>query len=164
MRFRSACVSSNRSWLLSMTTESVWTSLIGWLFLIANSGRLLAYLPQIFAAARCDAGAKSVSILTWGYFAFAHLTALLYALFVLHDEKSVWIFSGNFVVTVVLVAIVYVKRRRHGSDQYRREPRLAYPVAIENIESPPAANWSAFVVKQAAAYLPTASQRSSGRR
>lgn len=147
-----------------MTTESAWTSLIGWLFLIANSGRLLAYLPQIFAAARCDAGAKSVSILTWGYFAFAHLTALLYALFVLHDEKSVWIFSGNFVVTVVLVTIVYLKRRRYGSDQYRREPRLASPVAIEKIESPPAANWSAFVVKQAAACLPTASRRSSGRR
>ncbi len=164
MRFRSGRVSSNRSWLLSMTTESVWTSLIGWLFLIANSGRLLAYLPQIVAAARCDAGAKSVSILTWGYFAFAHLTALLYALFVLHDEKSVWIFSGNFVVTVVLVAIVYMKRRRYGSDGSRREPRLASPVAIEKIESPPAANWSAFVVTQAAACLPTASRRSSGRR
>jgi hypothetical protein len=96
-----------------MATESVWTPIIGWLFLIANSGRLLAYLPQIVAAARCDAGAKSVSILTWGYFAFAHLTALLYALFVLHDAKSVWIFSGNFVVTVILVGIVYWKRKRH---------------------------------------------------
>jgi hypothetical protein len=162
MRSRSCRVSPARSGLLNMATEPVSVSVIGWLFLIANSGRLLAYLPQIVAAARCDAGAKSVSLLTWGYFAFAHLTALLYAMFVLHDEKSVWIFSGNFVVTVVLVAIVYVKRRRYGSDRYRREPRLAYPVAIENIESPPAANWSAFVVKQAAACLPTASRRSSG--
>jgi uncharacterized membrane protein YwaF len=147
-----------------MAPESVWTSLIGWLFLIANSGRLLAYLPQIVAVVRCDVGAKSVSILTWGYFAFAHLTALLYALVVLHDEKSVWIFSGNFVVTVVLVAIVYLKRRRYGSDGYRREPRLASSVAIEDMESPSAANWSAFLVKQAAACLPTASRRSSGRR
>jgi hypothetical protein len=96
-----------------MAAESIWPAAIGWLFLLANSGRLLAYIPQILAAARCDAGAKSVSVVTWGYFAFAHLTALLYALFVLHDDKSAWIFCGNFLVTVVLVAIVCWKRRRH---------------------------------------------------
>jgi hypothetical protein len=96
-----------------MGEQSAWTAAIGWLFLLANSGRLLAYIPQILAAARCDAGAKSVSVLTWGYFAFAHLTALLYALVVLHDDKSAWIFCGNFLVTIVLVAIVCWKRRHH---------------------------------------------------
>lgn len=92
---------------------SFWSSAIGWLFLVANAGRLLAYFPQIVAAARCDSGARSVSILTWSYFAFAHLTALLYAIFVLHDQRSVWIFSGNLVVTLILVAIVFRKRRHY---------------------------------------------------
>jgi uncharacterized protein with PQ loop repeat len=90
-----------------------WSTAIGWLFLVTNAGRLLAYFPQIVAAARCDSGARSVSILTWSYFAFAHLTALLYAILVLRDSRSTWIFAGNFVVTLILVAIVFLKRRRH---------------------------------------------------
>jgi hypothetical protein len=93
--------------------EPFWTAVIGWLFLVANSGRLLAYFPQIIVAARCDAGAKSVSILTWAYFAFAHFTAVLYAVFVLHDDKAVWIFSGNLIVTLILVGIVCWKRHCH---------------------------------------------------
>jgi hypothetical protein len=96
-----------------MAGDSLVVSVVGWLFLAANSGRLIAYLPQIVAAARCDAGARSVSILTWGYFAFAHCTAVLYAVIVLHDTRSTWIFSGNLVVTLVLVGIVCWKRYCH---------------------------------------------------
>jgi hypothetical protein len=92
-----------------------WSTAIGWLFLVTNAGRLLAYFPQIIVAARCDSGARSVSILTWSYFAFAHLTALLYAILVLRDSRSIWIFGGNLVVTLILVAIVFLKRRRHRS-------------------------------------------------
>lgn len=109
-----SCCSPNRCTFskdTSMHDNSSLSSLVGWLFLIANSGRLLAYFPQIIAAARCDAGAKSVSVITWGYFAFAHLTALLYAIVVLQDPKSVWIFTGNLVVTLILVGIVMWKRR-----------------------------------------------------
>lgn len=93
-----------------MITPTWVPELIGWLFLVTNTGRLVAYFPQIFAAARCDAGARSVSLLTWGYFAVAHFTALLYAVFVLRDSRSIAIFCGNFVVTLVLVAIVARKR------------------------------------------------------
>jgi uncharacterized protein with PQ loop repeat len=92
---------------------SFWSSVIGWLFLVTNAGRLLAYFPQIIAAARCESGARSVSIMTWGYFAFAHLTALLYAILVLRDSRSMWIFGGNLIVTVILVVIVSLKRRNH---------------------------------------------------
>lgn len=105
-----------------MAGDSFAANAVGWLFLVANSGRLVAYLPQIVAAARCDAGARSVSILTWAYFAFAHFTAVLYAVFVLYDAKSVWIFSGNLVVTLILVGIVCWKRRRH---VLRRQPDAA---------------------------------------
>ncbi len=90
-----------------------WHDVITWMFLIANGGRIVAYLPQIMSAWYCPSGAKSVSILTWSYFAFAHLTALLYALFVLHDSRSVWIFSGNLAVTVCLVALLLWKRMRY---------------------------------------------------
>lgn len=96
-----------------MVFDTSWTEAVGWLFFVANSGRLLAYLPQLAAAARCDAGARSVSIITWSYFAFAHFTALLYAHLVLCDSKSVWIFAGNLFVTLLLVGIVIWKRRVH---------------------------------------------------
>jgi Ca2+/Na+ antiporter len=90
-----------------------WHDVITWMFLIGNGGRIVAYLPQIMSAWYCPTGAKSVSVLTWSYFAFAHLTALLYALFVLHDSRSVWIFSGNLAVTACLVALLLWKRMRY---------------------------------------------------
>jgi uncharacterized protein with PQ loop repeat len=87
-----------------------WEELVGWLFVTTNSGRLLAYLPQIVATMRCPTGAKSVSILTWGYFGIAHFAALLYAIYVLHDSRLTWVFAGNLVVTLILVAIILWKR------------------------------------------------------
>jgi uncharacterized protein with PQ loop repeat len=94
--------------------DTSWAQLIGWLFLVTNSGRLLAYVPQMVATARCKAGARSVSIVTWAYFAFAHFSGLLYAIAVLRDTRSVWIFSGNLLVTLILVAIILWKRYSHG--------------------------------------------------
>jgi uncharacterized protein with PQ loop repeat len=84
-----------------------------WLFLIANAGRVLAYMPQIAAAWKCQNGAKSVSLLTWSYFTFAHLTALMYSLVVLQDSKSAWVFAGNLSFTGVLVALLAFKRMQH---------------------------------------------------
>jgi uncharacterized protein with PQ loop repeat len=99
-----------------MMDDSTRVQLIGWLFLVTNSGRLLAYIPQMVATARCESGARSVSILTWGYFVVAHLSGLLYAITVLHDTRSIWIFSGNLLVTVILVAIILWKRYSHKRD------------------------------------------------
>ncbi|HNV58818.1 MAG TPA: hypothetical protein PKH72_04135 [Rhodoferax sp.] len=87
-----------------------WVDVITWIFVLANTGRLLAYLPQFVSAWNCPHGAKSVSILTWSYFTFAHCTALMYALHVLHDSKSVWIFAGNLGVTLCLVSLLLWKR------------------------------------------------------
>jgi uncharacterized protein with PQ loop repeat len=83
---------------------------MSWLFVASNTGRLIAYLPQIRSAWNCPAGARSVSLLTWSYFAFAHLTALLYSIYVLHDERASWIFAGNLGVTVFLVTVLLIKR------------------------------------------------------
>jgi hypothetical protein len=94
-------------------TSDVGCQAIAWLFLVTNTGRLLAYLPQIVATLRCGTGARSVSVLTWSYFALAHFSAVLYALYVLRDSRSALIFSGNLAVTLALVAIILWKRRRY---------------------------------------------------
>lgn len=90
-----------------------WVDLFTWLFLVANAGRVLAYVPQIAAAWKCQSGAKSVSLLTWSYFTFAHLTALTYALVVLQDAKSAWVFAGNLCFTGFLVVLLVFKRLQH---------------------------------------------------
>lgn len=90
-----------------------WSEVITWIFVVANTGRLLAYVPQFISAWNCPHGARSVSILTWSYFTFAHCTALLYALLVLKDSKSVWIFAGNLGVTVCLVTLLLWKRLKY---------------------------------------------------
>lgn len=87
-----------------------WTELLSWLYLFSNMGRILAYLPQIRAAWCCESGARSVSLLTWSYFAFAHLTALLYTTYVLQDSKTTLIFAGNFLITMMLVGVLLWKR------------------------------------------------------
>jgi hypothetical protein len=101
-----------------------WVDVFTWLFLIANAGRVLAYMPQIAAAWKCPSGAKSVSLLTWSYFTFAHLTALVYALVVLQDSRSAWVFAGNLCFTGLLVVLLIFKRRQHR--------RRASTVAIAN--------------------------------
>jgi uncharacterized protein with PQ loop repeat len=87
-----------------------WIEVVTWVFVITNTGRLLAYIPQFISAWACTNGAKSVSILTWSYFTFSNLTALLYAFFVLRDSKSVWVFSGNLTVTFCLCTLLICKR------------------------------------------------------
>lgn len=89
------------------------TEVITWLFFITNTGRVLAYLPQIRAAWVCRNGATAVSSLTWGYFAIAHLCGALYGWFVVQDPGMAAIFGGNCVACGVLVGVITWKRRRH---------------------------------------------------
>jgi hypothetical protein len=89
------------------------SEIITWLFLVANAGRIWAYVPQLLAAWNCKNGASSVSRVTWGYFAFAHLTGVLYGAYVIHDSKMAWMFSGNLLLCTLLVSIVTWKKRLH---------------------------------------------------
>ncbi len=116
---------------MSPAIASVWSEVVTWLFVIANGGRIVAYLPQIIAAWSCPRGARSVSILTWSYFAMAHLTAVLYAVFILQDLRSIWIFGGNLSVTAALVALLLWKRI-----QYRRGQLKAPPTLTEAANAP----------------------------
>lgn len=84
--------------------------LVIWLFVTVNAGRALAYMPQIWSAACCRNGAIAVSLLTWGYFAVAHLSGALYSLHIAHDMKLAGVFFGNFVACAALLAVVAVRR------------------------------------------------------
>jgi hypothetical protein len=110
--------------------------IITWIFVAGNTGRLLAYLPQIVAAWKCENGAKSVSRFTWSYFALAHLTGVLYASLVVNDTRMAIVFFGNLMACVSLVAIVTWKDLCHraGSGQAEsihgkpmRNPWESYP-------------------------------------
>jgi uncharacterized protein with PQ loop repeat len=93
-------------------TEHI-VDIVTWVFFAANGGRIVAYIPQVVAAWKCENGAKSVSRMTWGYFAFAHMTGILYGLIVIHNTQMALVFAGNFVVCCLLVGIVTWKKRRH---------------------------------------------------
>ncbi len=115
-------------------TASEWAEILSWVFLVANSGRILAYLPQMIAAWRCPIGARSVSVSTWSYFAFAHLTALLYAVYVLRDFRSAWIFAGNLAATTFLVVLIVWRRRQHRR-RFAAEPSV---IPLHGLQHPAA--------------------------
>jgi uncharacterized protein with PQ loop repeat len=92
--------------------------IVAWVFVAANAGRVLGYLPQVIAAWKCPYGAKSVSRMTWGYFAFAHFTGVLYAMLVIHDLNMALVFLGNLLVCCLLVGIVTWKKLRYRRDEH----------------------------------------------
>ena len=49
-------------------------------FMLCNSLRVVAYVPQIARAAKDQSGAQAVSFATWGLFLFSNLSAVAYAL------------------------------------------------------------------------------------
>ncbi|MGP1676427.1 MAG: hypothetical protein ACTS6J_04635 [Burkholderiales bacterium] len=108
-----------------------WIDLFSWIFLVTNLGRIFAYLPQIRAALHCRNGAKSISRLTWGYFAISHATVSIYGFLVLHDASMGVIFLGNCIACCALVAIVTWKqsgrlslRNSRSSTSMRRSSNL----------------------------------------
>jgi uncharacterized protein with PQ loop repeat len=84
-------------------------------FLAVNTLRTLAYVPQIWAAVRHPESARGISILTWSYFAVAHLTGVAYSVVITHDANLVASFLGNFFACTLLVIVVAWQRRRGGA-------------------------------------------------
>jgi len=89
--------------------QALW--LVAWAYVLANTGRVASYLPQIVAIWRCRDGARSISLLTWSYWAVSHLTAVLYAGLVLEDGKLLAVSTGNLVCCATVVALVVLRRR-----------------------------------------------------
>jgi hypothetical protein len=90
------------------TDSAAW--LIGWAYMLANTGRVLSYVPQIAAVWRSRDGARSISLLTWSYWTFSHLTATLYAAFVVDDGKLVGVSLGNLSCCAIVVVLAAMRR------------------------------------------------------
>lgn len=91
-----------------ITTESA----IIFTFLLTNSARVLAYLPQIIAIARDEGRAKAVSGSTWSLFFVANLSSALYAGLLSGDSTMMIAFSANTACCAAIVGMLCWKRRR----------------------------------------------------
>jgi hypothetical protein len=98
---------------------------IGWLYVLANTGRVISYLPQIAAVWRSTDGARSISLLTWSYWSFSHGTAALYAGFVVDDGKLLAVSIGNLACCTTVLALAV--RRRQGNVHGPMAPVLLRP-------------------------------------
>lgn len=85
------------------------------LFSVTNTFRILAYVPQIVRAATDVNGASAISFMTWGLFALSNFSTAAYAAIVLRDTLMLVIFSGNALACCVVVAVTFMKRRRHAA-------------------------------------------------
>jgi uncharacterized protein with PQ loop repeat len=83
---------------------------VAWLYVVTNSVRIIAYAPQIRAVLKARDGAQAVSITTWTFWTFAHLTAILYGWLVVHDGFFCAIFAGNLTCTAAVALIATRKR------------------------------------------------------
>jgi hypothetical protein len=121
--------------------------LVGWAYVLANTGRVLSYLPQIATVWRCGDGARSISLLTWSYWAFSHLTACLYAGMAMHDGKLLAVSLGNLACCSTVVLLTTLRRRRYhrrSADAFLARPfRGTQVFTAERTTSLPAASASA---------------------
>lgn len=95
-------------------------SFIAWAYLVSNGTRVLTYVPQIMAVWRCEHGARSASILTWGSWAASNLAAVLYGVLVITDGFFVAISMVNLIGCGAVTAIVSWKRSKWQRAQARR--------------------------------------------
>lgn len=99
-------------------------------FTLVNSVRLLAYVPQMLSAARDVNGASGISYATWSLFLVSHLSTIAYALVSLGDLIMALLFFGNALACLAIIAITYVKRKRHGRRRAGRgEPGAGVGIA-----------------------------------
>lgn len=82
------------------------------LFTACNSVRMFAYLSQIRSAARDTNGASAISCTTWGVFLVTNISTIAYAVINRHDFIMATCFAGNALCCIVILAIVFYKRRR----------------------------------------------------
>jgi len=84
-------------------------------FMLVNSLRILAYVPQMLTAAKDVNGASGISCSTWALFLVSHLTTIIYAIVCLKDFVTALIFSGNALACLAVITITFIKRRRYAA-------------------------------------------------
>jgi hypothetical protein len=86
-------------------------------FMLCNSLRVVAYVPQITKAARDQSGAEAISFLTWGLFLFSNASAIAYALVNNEDWMMACVFLGNAAGCAAILLIGAWKRAQHRSQR-----------------------------------------------
>lgn len=84
---------------------------IGWIYVLANTGRVVSYLPQIAAVWRASDQAPSISLLSWSYWSLSHLTGALYGGLAAQDWRLLWVSVGNFASCTTVVILVLRRRQ-----------------------------------------------------
>lgn len=82
-------------------------------FMLFNSGRIVAYIPQIVCALRDCNGASAVSLTTWSLFAASNVSTAGYAATNAGDLAMAAVFVLNTVCCMLIVAITVWKRARY---------------------------------------------------
>jgi uncharacterized protein with PQ loop repeat len=80
------------------------------LFTAMNTGRVLAYVPQILRVARDGGRAEAISCTTWTMFALSHLSTVAYAILAVGDLRMAAIFGANVFACLLLLGITAYKR------------------------------------------------------
>jgi hypothetical protein len=79
-------------------------------FALLNSGRALAYVPQIVRVYRDQNGAAAVSLITWALFASSNLATAVYAHTVYSDAVMATVFAFNTLACLLVVVLTAMKR------------------------------------------------------
>ena len=79
-------------------------------FAVLNSGRALAYVPQIVRVYRDQNGAAAVSLVTWVLFASSNLATAVYAYTIYRDAIMATVFALNALACLLVVVLTAMKR------------------------------------------------------
>jgi hypothetical protein len=79
-------------------------------FALLNSGRALAYVPQIVRVYRDQNGAAAVSLVTWALFASSNLATAVYAHAVYSDAIMATVFALNTLACLLVFVLTAMKR------------------------------------------------------
>ena len=82
-------------------------------FMLCNSLRVVAYVPQITRAARDRGGAQAISFATWSLFLFSNMSAVAYALVNMGDWTMASMFAANAAGCTAILLIGAWKRAQH---------------------------------------------------
>jgi len=83
------------------------------IFMLCNSLRILAYVPQIARAAKDPNGAQAISFATWGLFLVCNVSAVAYAVVNKADPTMAIVFTGNGFGCCAILLIGAWKRAQH---------------------------------------------------
>jgi uncharacterized protein with PQ loop repeat len=82
------------------------------IYLVVNVLRVVFYVPQILAVHRCSQQGAGNSLVTWGYFALSHWTAVAYFCGSQNDPLALVISLANALAVTLLTVVLLAKQRR----------------------------------------------------